>query len=194
MSLDTSGGPRGCWPARVGHDGGTCWWKTSRICGTAPLVELGEAGSGTRGRARDAEGVADATWGVSDSGRAGCAGLTTPTRSLGRDTAYPCWGSDSIAASRSSANCLTVQGWVGQQWSPGIAETGHAITSELPLVPKGAESGSGPAGESRRLGNRRFLRVLMTTSRLQRLVRGISLGRPGGATALLRVCLDSRTG
>lgn len=168
-------GASGLWNRALGGARGSRSWHS-------------QTSSGCRGSRREA------TRGVSDSDRADRAGLTTPTRSLERDTVHPCGGGGSIAASRSSTYCLAAQGWTDQQWSPGVAAAGFVARSELPLVPRDAEGGSGLKGESPRLGNGVFQRVLVTTSRLQRLVRGIFLGRSGGATALLSISRDSRTG
>lgn len=168
-------GALGLWSRALGGARGSMPW-------------LSRASSGCRVSRRDA------TRGVSDSDHSGRVGPKTPTRSLGRDTVHPSRGSDSIAASRSSTNCLATQGWKGQQWSHSVAEAGGATRSEFPFVLTGAEGSSGRKGESLTLGNGVFPRVLVTTSRLQRLGRGICLERTGGATALLRVSRDSRTG
>lgn len=94
-----------------GLGSGTCWWKAPWVSKVVPLVEHGGSGSwhpqaisGCR------ESQREATWGVSDSDHAGRGGLTTPPSAFGRDTGHPLWGGDSIAASRSSANCLATQG------------------------------------------------------------------------------------
>jgi len=57
--------------------------------------------------------------------------------------------------------------------------------AELPLGSKRGKAGGGREGESPGLGNGVFQRVLVTTSRLQRLVRSIELGGVGGVTTTL---------
>jgi len=103
-------------------------------------------------------------------------------------------GSVSIAASRSSANCLAAQGWTDQQWS-FRRRRGSSHHEERPpnRFNKGAKGRGGLVSESSKLGNEVFQRVHVTTNWLQRLVRGICPGRTGGATALLRVSRDSGT-
>jgi hypothetical protein len=85
-------------------------------------------------------------------------------------------GGDSIAAGRGSTNCLATQGWTDQQWSSGIAAGGSVRKTELPLGSRRGKASGGRKGESPELGNGVFQRVLVTTSRLQKLVRGIELG------------------
>jgi hypothetical protein len=48
--------------------------------------------------------------------------------------------------------------------------------TELPLGSRRGKASGGRKGESPELGNGVFQRVLVTTSRLQKLVRGIELG------------------
>jgi len=134
-------------------------------------------GSGCRASKRDA------TWVVSDSGHPGRGGLTTLTRSFERDTVHPMRGDDSIAAGRSSTNCLATQGWTDQQWSSGTAAGGFVRKAELPLGSRHGKAGGGMKGASPDPGKGVFQRVLVTTSRLQRLVRGIVLGGLGDVTA-----------
>lgn len=57
--------------------------------------------------------------------------------------------------------------------------------AELPLGSKRGKASGGRKGESPVLGNGVFQRVLVTTSRLQRLVRSIELGGLGGVTTTL---------
>jgi hypothetical protein len=95
----------------LGGGGGTCWWKTPWVSKVVLLVERGASGPWhSRAISGCREDRREATWGVSDSDHAGRGGLTTPTLAFGRDTDHPFGGGDSIAASRSSANCLATQG------------------------------------------------------------------------------------
>jgi len=66
----------------------------------------GEAGSGSRGKARDAERLLRvATRGVCRSGQRARGGTKKPTRVAARDTARPNRDGGSAAASRRSTNC-----------------------------------------------------------------------------------------
>jgi hypothetical protein len=136
----------------------------------------GEAGPGSRGGARDAgHKQRAATRGVCEPDHRARAGPTTPTRVAARDTAHPCRGDGLVAAGRRSTNCVADPRLGRQQWQSSVAEGGLGLRAGLPPRRKHEENHGGRKGESPRLGNGVTPRVLVTTSRLQRLVRGISL-------------------
>jgi hypothetical protein len=160
-----------------GLGGGTCWWKAPWICEVAALVDRGASRSwhspvtsGCRGSGREA------TWGVSDSDHLGRSRLTTPTSAFGRDTVQPPMGRWLDSSWPRQHQLLGYPGLAGQQWSSSVATSSTARKAELPLGSRRGKARGGQRGESPKLGNGVFLRVLVTTSRLQRLVRGIFLG------------------
>jgi len=135
----------------------------------------GEAGPGSRGGARDAgHWLRAATWGVCGPDHRARAGSTTPTRAAARDTAHPCRGDGLVAAGHRSTNCVA---------DPRLETPAMAIQRRrerpraeagLPPRRRHEDDRGGRKGESPTLGNGVTPRVLVTTSRLQRLVRGIS--------------------
>lgn len=180
---------------KSGAHGGTCWWKAPWVDEAGFLVESGVCRS-WRPRARS--GCRSSLWlatgGASDSGHPGHGGSRTPATALGRDTVSPLGGGYPIAAGRGSANCAVAQGSADQQRSPSVAARRTASKAELPLSPRSGEAAAIRRRESARPGNGGFQRVLVTTSRLQRLVRGIF---PGGLEACQRHAKpqrDSRPG
>jgi hypothetical protein len=83
---------------------------------------------------------------------------------------------------RRSVNCVATQGRGRRQRPIDVAVDGHVWKLERRLGRKGETGCSGRKGESSKLGSGVFQRVLVTTSRLQRLVRGILSWDDGGAS------------
>jgi hypothetical protein len=136
----------------------------------------GEAGPGSRGGARDAgHKQRVATRGVCEPDHRARAGLTTLTRAAARDTADPLGGDGLVAAGQRSTNCVADPRLGRQQWQSSAAEDGLGLRAGLPPRRRHEENHGGRKGASPRLGNGVTPRVLVTTSRLQRLARGISL-------------------
>jgi len=141
-----------------------------------PWWGAGQADPGPRSRARDA-------------GQGGGVRQKAPARSAIRLVAGPQrsreflrgtpripWG---MMASQqlgdAAPTAWPTQGWRRQRWPSSVAVDGFAQKAGLPPSRMRAEGHGGRKGVSLELGNGVSFRVLVTTSRLQRLVRGILL-------------------
>jgi hypothetical protein len=150
------------------------WW-TARGSGSGSLVTC----SGCRVRSEGATG------GASELAHWACVGSTTPawaTRSGHRATSR---GGDAGSSWRRNTKCVATQGRRCRQRLFGVAVDDGA--SKLGRRSEGMrEAGrGGRQGESPKLGSGAFQRVLVTTSRLQRLVRGIFSLVGGGASCVV---------
>jgi hypothetical protein len=136
----------------------------------------GEAGPGSRGRARDAgHRPWAATRGVCESGHRARAGQITPAWARARDTADPFGGDGSAAAGRGSTNCAVDPGLETPAMAIQRCRGRPRVEGWAPTQPEARGWSRQAEGESRKAGNGVALGVLVTTSRLQRLVRGICL-------------------
>jgi hypothetical protein len=148
--------------------------STSRIL----WLGCGEAGSGSRGTARDAgQGLRVATWGVCEPDHRARAGPTTPTRASARDTARPRRGDGLVAAGQRGTNCVADPRLVMPAMASQRRRGWLGLRAGLPPRRKHERGRGGQEGESPMLGNGVTSRVLVKTSRLQRLARGVSPAR-----------------
>jgi hypothetical protein len=176
-SRGTSGGPRGrvagaspmrgCWDLSAEGASGL-----RRVCslGGRRVTKVLASGS----RARDAENGARERQGVPASQLTGrVRGGQCPCEQAARDTEQPC-GAVRMAAAGGAASTASPprveqagNGRSTSPWTVAFWKLGRRLGR------KGEAGRGGRQGESPKLGSSVFQRVLVTTSRLQRSVRGI---------------------
>lgn len=149
------------------------WW-TARNDGPGPLGP----NLGCQGREEGA------TWGVCWSAHQARVRLRTPARARCSGHRAALRGGVAGCGWRRGINCVSTQGRRCRQRLFGVAVGGNVWNLGHWLERKRGAGRGGRKGESLKLGNGAFQRMLVTTSRLQRLVRGIFSRKNGGASAL----------
>jgi hypothetical protein len=148
------------------------WW-TARDKGPGPLdLNLGCQGRNER-----------ATGGACESARRARVRLRTPARVNSSGHRATLRGGEAGSGWRRSTNCVTTQGRRCRQRLFGAVVDGNAWNLGRWLGRKRGAGRGGRKGESLKLGDGVFQRMLVTTSRLQRLVRDIFSRKNGGASA-----------
>jgi len=194
LSRRSSGGPRSWLGESRAGTAGPVGGRRSGSTKPEPWWAPGKADPGGCEPRRDA--------GVASDSRQRASAIRAKRVALGRQR--PCGrraghrssrlGQSSIAAGRSSTNCSVAQGSAGQKRSPGTPPGTGARKAGLPLSSMREWVRGGQRCESAAPGNGRFQRVLVTTSRLQRLVRGIFPHGPAARQRRVQLQGDSRIG